>query len=387
MTVTRVDVNFLDRAVVTDPFPVYEQIRDAGRVVWNDALHAWMVPGFDDCTTILTDSGERFRMAFDDREMIPWFEAPNMIQVDGGEHKRLRRRLVAPFTRNAIAKWEKYVGEVVDQLLTPLLDGSDEFDLADFTMIPTVIVARMLGVPEARYDDFRRWSHAISSNIAFGREDPVRREAMLKIGQELNGYLAQEIGRRRDDEFDDLLGLMLRSSDHFNEDEVRSTAVLLLVAGYDTTAKLMSSCLVALEQHPDQRRLLTEDPTLIPAAVEEVLRWEGVNHATPRLVVRDTELADTRLSAGDLVFALLSAANRDPGRWPDPGRFDIRREAKAHVAFGFGRHLCLGAYLARLETTVALERLLRIAPEYRLRDVGFGGAISRGPESGFVNVR
>jgi cytochrome P450 len=169
------------------------------------------------------------------------------------------------------------------------------------------------------------------------------------------------------------------------EAEIVSTSILLLVAGYDTTAKVMSNCVVALERNPEQRRMLAEDPSLVPAAIEEVLRWWGLLQATPRRVATDTELAGTAVSKGEIVYSFLGAANRDPGRWPDPERFDILREPKSHMAFGYGPHLCIGAPLARLEIKVALERLLALAPRYTLRDVDFGHSwMNRGPERGIV---
>jgi cytochrome P450 len=147
----------------------------------------------------------------------------------------------------------------------------------------------------------------------------------------------------------------------------------------------MSNCLQALEQHPDQRRLLIEDPSLIPGAIAEVLRWVGSTQAVVRQVRQDTVLADTQLEAGDILYTLLIAANRDPSRWSDPHRFDIRREVKPNLAFGTGPHVCLGAPLARLETKVAVEALLRIAPEYHLRDIDYGnGFFARGAEHGVI---
>jgi cytochrome P450 len=381
-------VNLFERSVIQNPYPVYEEIRAAGRIVWNEFLQGWMIPGFDDAAAVLTDTS-RYAMMNGDPDLIFWFDALNMIQVDGAEHQRLRGPFVQFFTRSATAKWEQRVGEVVDQLLTPLVEGRDTFDLiADFTMIPTVIVAEMLGVPPDHYEDFRRWSHQITSNLAYGNEKPEVREVMRRTSDELNEYLSAEIERHRREQPDDLITAMLRMSAGITPEEVRSAAILLLLAGYDTTAKLMSVSLVALEQHPDERRRLVADPALIPAAIEEILRWAGVSQMTPRRVMQDTVLAGHELSEGEVVYVLFAAANRDPDRWPDPARFDIDREPKAHVGFGYGPHLCLGAPLARLETKIALERLLRIAPEYHLAQVDYGtGFFVRGPEAGMVDLR
>lgn len=158
-------------------------------------------------------------------------------------------------------------------------------------------------------------------------------------------------------------------------------------AGYETTAKLMSQCLVALEQHPDQRRMLAETPSLIPNAIEEVLRWTGPAQASPKVVARDTELAETLLRDGETVWVLLAAANRDPARWANPDLFDVRRPYQQNLGFGAGAHICIGAPLARLETKIALEGLLELAPDYRLREVDYGDAfLVRGPVRGAIDT-
>lgn len=390
MAIHQLDVNFFDPAVVENPYDLYEDIRATGRAVWNDLLQGWMVPGFDDCASVLTDDGSRFAAVPASPEVLPWFEASTMISVDGERHRRLRGCLSPLFTRSAVAHWEQRVREVVDQLLAPLMEGGEGFDLiADFTMIPTIIVAEMLGVPEDRHADFRRWSNTIVSHLAWGHENNDARAVLLQAATDLNAYLREEIERHRTERPDDLLTAMVSMADRdqMDTEEVRAAAVLLLVAGYDTTAKLLSNALVALELNPDQRRLVVDDPTLVPAAIEEVLRWRGVVQAIPRVAVHAQEFAGSELTEGQMVYALVGAANRDPQRWAAPTSFDITREVKAHYGFGWGPHLCLGAPLARLESKVAIEQLLRRAPEYRLRDVTLGPSFFvRGPDRGHLDV-
>lgn len=383
----RYDVNLFDPAVVADPYPAYEEIRRLSRVVRNEALGIWMVPGYDDGMEILTDSGDRFR-EMNTPELTPWFEGSNMIAVDGPEHTRLRRCLSPFFTRQAVARWSRRVEEVVDQLLLPLVRDNATFDIvSDFTMIPTVIVAEMLGVPEQHYEDFRRWSHTIVANLSYGHEDETTGALIKEIGVEANDYLSEEIERHRRERPDDLMTAMIEMAD-MSAAEIRSTALLLVLAGYDTTAKLLANSLVVLADHPAQRASIAEDPRLLPAAIEEVIRWAGVTHINPREVAQDTVLGATDLKAGDILYVLHAAANRDPSRWPRPLEFDPGREVKAHLGFGFGAHLCLGAPLARLEAKIALGRLLALAPDYQVRDIDYGtGALVRGPEHGFVKVR
>jgi len=384
------DTNFFDPAFLEDPFPLYEEIRAVGNVVWSEPLQGWVVVGYDEAVSVLTDSGNHFAILAGDPELTFWFEAPNMITVDGPYHHRLRAALAPLFTRNAVAKWERRVTQVVEQLLAPLVAGDDHFDLInDFTMLPTVIVADMLGVPEERYGDFRRWSHEVVTNLSFGFEDDETRAVLRRAATEINEYLREEMERHRREQPDDLLTYMLNlpSDKAMTDEEIRSTAVLLLIAGYDTTAKTMANCLIALERNPDQRRLAVEDPSLLPAAIEEGLRWFGAVQWLPRRALAETVLDGMEISAGENVYVMNSAANRDPRRWVQPDRFDVSREAKGHLAFGFGPHLCLGAPLARLETRIAIEQLLHVAPEYHLRDLDFGNSMFiRGPERGIVEV-
>jgi cytochrome P450 len=385
------DVDFLGPNFMQDPYSLYEEVRLAGDVVWNQLLPGWMVVGFESAVSVLSDHAGRFAQLAGEPKLTPWFEAPNMITVDGAEHRRLRGILSPLFTRTAIAKWEQRVRDVVQELLAPLVAGHDSFDLiTDFTLLPTVIVADMLGVPAERYEDFRRWSHAIVTHLSFGFEDDESRALLANTANEINGYLREEIDRHRRLQPDDLITFMLnRNGDQaMSEEEILSTSVLLLVAGYDTTAKTMSNCLIALERNPDERRVVAADPSLVPAAVEEGLRWFGPVQRGPRRVVKDTIVSGTRMRAGELVYVLNAAANRDPRRWPHPERFDVSREIKSHLGFGYGAHLCLGAPLARLETKVAVEQLLAVAPEYGLRDIDFGRSLFiRGPERGTVDVR
>jgi cytochrome P450 len=389
MTRRQLDVNFFTPDVIANPYPLYEQVRATGEIVWNDLLQAWMVVGWDLAAEILSDD-KQYQTANGDPEFIFWFDAPNMITVDGEYHRRLRNAVAPMFTRTAVARWEKRVAEVVDEMLEPLANGASSYDLiTDFTMIPTIIVAEMLGVAPERHADLRRWSHEIVSNLAYGSESGDHVAIMKRAAREVNDYLREEIERHRRDTPDDLLTAMLQleGEEKMTAEEIRSTAVLLLLAGYDTTAKTMSNSLIALAMNPEQRAVVVEDLSLVPGAIEECMRWNGPVQFNLRVVRDAVALADTRVAAGDTIYVFYAAASRDPGRWPDPGRFDVRREYKANLSFGRGAHLCLGAPLARLEVKVALERLLTIAPDYQLRDIDLGNAFFvRGPERGVISL-
>jgi cytochrome P450 len=384
----QVDSNFFDPAYLSDPYPFYDEIRAVANVVWNDVINGWVIVSFDECAQVFVDPGDKIGVMSGDPEITFWFEGDNMIGSDGALHKRLRGALAPLFTRQATAKWEKRVREVVDRLFDPIAAGGHSFDLiADFTVIPTLIVSEMLGVPDDRQDDFQRWSHDIVTNLAFGLESEENTSILREASTEINAFLKEEIQRHELEQPDDLFTYMtnLKGEDAMSPDEIRSTAVLLLAAGYDTTAKAMSNTLIALEANPDQRKLVTDNLGLVPAAIEESLRWYGPVQWIPRKAKRDFRLGGQEIKAGDILYPMIAAANRDPARWPDPDVFDVNRDLKTHMGFGYGPHLCLGAPLARLETKIAIEELLRLVPDYQLVDLDFGkSAFVRGPERGTI---
>ncbi len=370
MAIQQVDLDLPQLFLADDPFPLYEQIRAAGAVVWNGALQGWMIPGYDDCLDVLCDKGERFVTVGSRRpEVTFWFDAPNMIIADGPDHRRLRRGLARHFIAAAIERtWEPRIREVVAELLTPIAAGQKSVDLvADLTKLPVIIGAEMLGVPEERHEDLRRWSHTIVSNLQWGHETPAVRLVIEQAIGELNEYLDEEIDRHRIEQPDDLLTVMVNMSD-WSEAEIRSSALNLLVAGYEPAARLIAECLVALERRPDQRQLIVNDLELVPNAIEEVIRCYGASHRLVREAVGDTVLGGVEVIAGDILYLLLGAANRDPSRWSDADRFDVCRPFQPHLGFGVGPHICIAVQLVRLETRVALETLLRVAPEYELGD-------------------
>jgi cytochrome P450 len=376
-------------ALVADPFPVLEDIRRAGRLVWNDAAKVWMLTAYDDCAAMLTDTkGTRFSVpGAVSPEAFFWLEAPALINTEGPDHRRLRRGLAPHFTAEAMRRrWEPRVREVVTDTLAPAVEGRDHLDLKEFNRIPVVVVAELLGVPDERHDDFRRWSDVIIRNLAYGNEGPEARRAMGAVIADATAYLNEEIDWHRRDRPDDLLTVMVDLPD-WTAAEIRSVALSILIAGYETTAKLIGLALVALEGDPEQRRLVAEEPALLPNAMEEVRRWLGPSQAVPRVVVEEVELAGRRFAPGEMIYALLGAANRDPARWPHPERFDVLREVKPNLGFGLGAHVCIGAWLARLEVNAAMEALLAAVPRYGLREIDYGSSFfARGPERGMIDL-
>ena len=238
---------------------------------------------------------------------------------------------------------------------------------ADYAFpLPITVIADMLGVPHADQDRFREWSDAIV-RPAIG---PEALERFFGQMGEFVEYLTNLFAARRAEPQDDLVSALLAARDEadaLTEEEVFGTVVLLIVAGHETTVGLIGNAVVNLLSHPDQLELVRADPSLIPGAVEEVLRYEGpVERTLNRWAATDVELGGQEIRRGELVIAIVGAADRDPERFEDPDRLDIQRDDTRHLAFGRGSHYCLGAPLARLEAEIALETLFRRLPGLRL---------------------
>jgi cytochrome P450 len=282
----------------------------------------------------------------------------NMLFVDPPDHTRLRRLVRDGFSNRAMEALEPRISQIAENLIGRIADH-DEFDLiSEFALpLPVTVIAEMLGVPLADQGRFRAWTQAI-----LGRGVDSDEEIMF-AGMEFVNYLNDLASERRANPTDDLTSYLLHTSedgDSLSHEEFLAMVFLLLVAGHETTVNLIGNGVVELASHPDEYARLLDDPGIIPSAVEEILRFHGpVETATLRWAYESQTIGDTELSAGDLVIAVLMAANRDPAVFEDPDRFDVGRNPKGHVAFGSGIHLCLGAPLARREAVIAFEVLTK----------------------------
>jgi cytochrome P450 len=338
----------------------------------------WFITRHDDVAAVLLDD-ERFvrdpRLAMTPeqieatRMMPPGMEMieNHMLNRDGDDHRRLRRLVTTAFTPKRVEQLRPRIQAIADELLDAV-EARGEMDLsAEYAFpLPITVIAELLGVPTADQDRFKEWSDAIISPAL----DPKDLERFFERMGEFVGYLTDFFAQRRAAPTDDLVSGLLAAqdeSDALSEQEVFGTVVLLIVAGHETTVGLIGNAVLNLLEHPDQLALLQQDPTLIPGAIEEVLRYEGpVERSLNRWAATDVELGGQTIRKGDLVIPILTAAGRDPTRFPEPDRLDVTREDTRHVAFGRGSHYCLGAPLARLETEIALETLFRRLPELRL---------------------
>ena len=242
-------------------------------------------------------------------------------------------------------------------------------DLAE--PLPRAVIGELLGIPEAHRRACADWSAAVARSLdalPIPEDRPLVAEGQ-RARRALGGYVRELVASRRARPEPDLLSTLVEAADQdglLSDSELVAMAVLLLVAGTETTVSLIATTIWALLRHPDALAQLREAPWLLPAAIEEAVRWESPVQRTWRIAKTDVEVAGQRIPAGALVVLLLGAANRDPVRFPDPDRFDLGRRDLGHLAFGAGVHACLGAFLGRLETQVAVGTLLRRWPSLQL---------------------
>jgi cytochrome P450 len=364
-----------------DPYAVFARMREHDPVFCQPGIDGetliWFVTRHDDVSAVLLDD-ERFvrdpALALTDEELKelagpPALEAINnhMLNRDGDDHRRLRRLVTKAFTPKMVEQLRPRIQEIADELIDAV-EARGSMDLsADYAFpLPITVIAELLGVPQADQDRFKEWSDAIITP-AIG---PEALERFFGQMGEFVEYLTDLFAARRAEPRDDLVSALLAArdaDDALSEEEVFGTVVLLIVAGHETTVGLIGNAVTSLLERPDQLTLLREDASLIPAAVEELLRYEGpVERALNRWAATDVELGGHTIRRGELVIAILNSADRDPARFEEPDRLDVAREDTRHLAFGRGSHYCLGAPLARLEAEIALETLFRRLPGLRL---------------------
>ena len=289
---------------------------------------------------------------------------------DHASHRRLRRLLISAFTPGMVAQ----ARPMIERFTAGLLDGLADEDVFDLHRgltypLPAMVVAALLGIPEADRDAFQAWALDIVLVVGSGSITPGLGRRANDSMRQMRELMSRLVRERRSDPGPDLLSAMIAASDEgerLSADELYANALFLMTAGHETATNLLSNAILTLLRHPDQLALLAQDMSLLNAAIEEVLRFEGPVQIAARIADRDREVQGVTLKAGQPLIVMLGAANRDPDVFSDPDLFDIRRPAGQHVAFAHGMHFCLGAALARTEMQVVLPQVLSRFPELRL---------------------
>jgi len=347
-----------------DPYPVYRRLRETGRPFYNAAEGSWLVAGYRDVAAALKEPRLSKRIPGESRSPLD----ASMLFQDPPDHPRLRGLLSDGFTAPKVAEMERKIEGIADRLLQKISGGGRMELIGDFaTPLPAMVICELLGIATDEYRELASLSHAMVTRT--DENGLVTTESMQRIGEansKLVVFFRRHLGRQESSgcpfHFPKLLGAGA-AGDH----EKIAAAILLLIAGHETTTNLLGNGLWLLIHHPESWCELRADPALLDGAIEEMLRFESpVQRGTFRIAAEDFELAGCRIKKGDQVAALIGAANRDPEIFPDPDVFDIRRSPNRHLAFGNGPHFCMGASLARLEARVAFRMLLERFAEVRV---------------------
>jgi len=370
-----VEFNPYDPELHQDPYPVYRWLRDEAPVHHNERLRFYTLSRYADVfdalqtpETFISGKGVMVGLpAGDDGTAAA--AVPLLITTDRPRHTQLRALVSRAFTPRRVARLEPRIRAIARTLLDNL-KGRHEFDLVrDFSApLPTIVIAELLGVPPEDQEWFKEKSTEVAQ-FDPTKVDRSRAAEAMGPALELGRYLAAVLEQRRKEPRDDLLTALLAAEidgERLGESELIGFSFLLLVAGNETTTNLISNAAILLDRHRDQRRLLLEDPTRIPGAVEEFLRYDSPVQGLGRTLTAPVTLHGVTMPEGSKVLLLFGSANRDERRISEPERFDVLRDPNPHLAFGFGAHFCLGANLARLEARIAFEELLARLPDYRM---------------------
>lgn len=372
--------HLLDPDVLADPYPLYHRLRAEDPVHWDPYLHAWIVTRYADVVSVLTTfSADRAltpeffeELSVHDVAPIAKVMVEQMLFMDPPSHTRLRKLAAPAFMPARVQRLRDHIQEIATSLIDAVVArGTGRIDLlADFAApLPAIVTAEMLGVPTEDHVRLKEWSATFAEMLGNFQHNPDRLSGVLAAVENLTAYFHDAIRRQREHPTDGLVHALMTSEvdgDRLSDEEIVANSIVTMVGGQETTTNLIANGVLSLLRNPEQLARLRTDGEIMPAAVEELLRYESPSQHTARLAPDDCVLGGKRLRKRDAVIAVMAAANRDPERFPDPDRLDFDRTDNRHVAFGWAAHFCFGAPLARLEARIAFETLLRRFPSLRL---------------------
>jgi cytochrome P450 len=357
-----------------DPYPIYKQLRDHAPLYRNDEIGFWAVSRYDDVLAAFKDT-ERFssakgvsleRSSSGDASAVASF-----LAMDPPRHDHMRALVSKGFTPRRVADLEPNIRALATHYIDQFIEaGSCELISQFAGRLPMDVVSELLGIPSADREMLRGWSDSVMHREPGKMEVPP---AGMEASMRLLGYFAQLVQERRRQPSADLASALLAAEldgKRLEDREVVSFLFLMVIAGNETTTKLIGNALYWLWRNPSERDKLRADPTLIPAWIEETLRYDNSSQMLARTVSGDVTLHGRTMHDGDKLLILVGSANRDERVWERPAVYDIGRDTTAHLSFGKGTHFCLGASLARLEARVALEELWRRLGAYQIDEPG-----------------
>lgn len=340
----------------------YREMRKNNPVHYDEKHNTWQVFRYQDVQEVL----QNYKIFSSQSTHGGDIAGASLLELDPPRHQKLRALVSQAFTTRQITLLQSQITALVHKLLDSVIPTGEMDVIADLAYpLPTIVIAELLGVPSEDHAQFKQWSDTFSEELP-----QLKPGDTSQAQQQLAGYILQILEQRSKEPKDDLISSLLTAEidgEHLSPYDILATSALLLVAGHETTTNLLGNTILCLSDHPDALAALRTDPTLIPGALEEVLRYQSPVISTPRRATENVQLGNVTIKAKDLVTVQIGSANRDETAFPDPDRFDIRRTPNRHLGFGHGIHFCLGAPLARLESKIALTILLERLPDLHLK--------------------
>ena len=372
----------LDPEVLADPYPLYHKLRRHDPVHWDPFLHAWVVTRYADVVQVLhhfsanrTPTPEQLS-ALNLSALNPIAEVMvrQMLFLDPPDHTRLRALAAAAFTPRRVEQLRSHIQEVMNRLLDAVVSNGSMDVIADFAgPAPAIVTAELLGVPASDHAQLKEWSQDFAEMLGNFQHNPDRFPRVLRSVENLCSYFRSAMREQHVHPREGLVQAMMGAEiegARLTEEEVIANLIVTMVGGLETTTNLIGNGVLTLLRHPSELDRLRADSSLIPSAVEELLRYESPSQHTARLAPADVDLGGKFIRKRQAVIAVMGAGNRDPERFPEPDRLDITRKNNQHLAFGWAAHFCFGAALARLEGQIAFDMILRRLPQLRLNAQG-----------------
>ena len=368
----------LDPDVLANPYPLFHRLRSEDPVHWDPFLHTWVVTRYADVLEVLhrfsaarTHTPEKLEMmGLSDMSPIAQLMVRLLLFMDPPQHTRLRKLASHAFTPARVAVLRTHIREIVHALLDRVERNRRMDVIRDLAEpLPAIVTAEMLGVPVGDRDRLKAWSADFAEMLGNFQHNPEQAPRMLRTVHEMSSYFRDAVREQRDAPRQGLVASLISAEvdgDRLTDEEIIATCIVTMVGGQETTTNLIGNGILTLLRNPEELQRLRGDLSLIPSAVEEMLRYESPSQHTGRLAAEDTELGGKVIRKRQAVMAVMAAANRDPERFPDPDRFDVTRQDNRHLAFGYAAHFCFGAALARLEAQETFDALLRRLPDFHL---------------------
>src|SRR5258706_8730261 len=363
--------HLLDPEVLADQYALDYGLLAESPVHGDPYLHAWVVTRYADVITVLHDfsadrtpTPEQFAaMGLSELGPIAQVMMRQMLFMDAPAHTRLRGLASMAFTPARVEVLRSHIEDIVDDLMQPLLRAGRMDVINDLAApLPAIVTAEMLGVPTSDCDNLKSWSADFAEVLGNFQHNPDRTARTLRCVEEMSSYFRDAIQRMKTEPREGLINSFMTAEidgDRLTEEEIIANCIVTMVGGQETTTNLIGNGVLSLLRNPDQLQRLRDDLTLVPAAVEELLRYESPSQHTARIAPRDAEIGGKLIRKGQAVIAVMGAANRDPERFPDPDRLDLGRTDNRHLAFGWASHFCFGAALARIEGQLVFEAIMR----------------------------